>query len=59
MLLGGFFFFFLPRVCGILALRPGMEPTLPILEGEVLTTGPPGKLVLALNEIRTTEQDTR
>ena len=26
-----------------LALRPGIEPTPPTLEGEVLTTGPPGK----------------
>ena len=49
----------MPRVCGILALQPGIEPTLPTLEGEVLTTGPPGKLVLALNEIRTTEPGMR
>ena len=27
----------------ILAPQPGIEPTLPALEGEVLTTGPPGK----------------
>ena len=27
----------------ILAPRPGIEPTPPSLEGEVLTTGPPGK----------------
>ena len=31
------------EVCGILAPRPGIEPTPPPLEGEVLTTGPPGK----------------
>ena len=28
---------------GILAPRPGIEPAPPALEGEVLTTGPPGK----------------
>ena len=28
---------------GILTPRPGIEPTPPALEGEVLTTGPPGK----------------
>ena len=31
------------QACGILAPRPGMEPALPALEGEVLTTGRPGK----------------
>ena len=29
--------------CGILVLRPGIEPTSPVLEGGFLTTGPPGK----------------
>ena len=29
--------------CGILALQPGMEPALPALEDEILTSGPPGK----------------
>ena len=34
-----FVFFFLVReACGILALPPGIEPTPPALEGEVLTT---------------------
>ena len=28
---------------GILAYQPGIEPAAPTLEGEVLTTGPPGK----------------
>ena len=28
---------------GVLAPQPGMEPAPPALEGEVLTTGPPGK----------------
>ena len=39
-----FMFWFLSHeACGIPAPRPGMEPTPPALEGEVLTTGPPGK----------------
>ena len=37
------FGFFGHKACGILAPRPGIEPTCPALEGEVLTTGPPGK----------------
>ena len=32
-----------PAVCGILVPWPGIEPTLPALEGRVLTTRPPGK----------------
>ena len=31
------------EACGILVPRPGVEPTLPALEGKVLTIGPPGK----------------
>ena len=31
------------EACGILARRPGLELTRPALEGEVPTTGPPGK----------------
>ena len=31
------------EACGILAPWPGIKLTLPALEGEVLTTGPPGK----------------
>ena len=34
--------FFGLEVCVTLAPWPGIEPTLSILEGEVLTTGPPG-----------------
>ena len=30
------------EVCGVLAPQPGIEPTYPALECEVLTTGPPG-----------------
>ena len=37
------FWIFGCEACGILAPQPGIEPTLPALEGEVLTTGPPGK----------------
>ena len=35
------FWFFGREACGILAPRPGIKPTPPALEGEVLTTGPP------------------
>ena len=31
------------QACGILASQPGTEPTPRALEGQVLTTGPPGK----------------
>ena len=37
------FWFFGPEACGILAPRPGIKPAPPALEGEVLTTGLPGK----------------
>ena len=37
------FWFFGPEARGILAPLPGIEPTPPALEGEVLTTGQPGK----------------
>ena len=35
--------FLAKEVCGILAPWPGFEPAPLALEGEVLTTGPPGK----------------
>ena len=35
--------FFGFQACGILASRPEIKPTPPMLEGGVLTTGPPGK----------------
>ena len=35
--------FFGREACGILAPQPGIEPAPPSLEGEVLTTRPPGK----------------
>ena len=37
------FCFFGHEACGILAPWPVIEPAPPALEGEVLTTGPPGK----------------
>ena len=37
------FCFFGHEACGILDLQPGIEPAFPALEGEVLTTGLPGK----------------
>ena len=41
------FCLFGPKACGILAPWPGIEPTPPALEGEVLTTGPPGKPLIS------------
>ena len=35
--------FFGREACGILAPRPGIEPALPAVEGEVPATGPPGR----------------
>ena len=35
--------FFGRDACGILVPRPGIKPAPPALEGEVLTTEPPGK----------------
>jgi len=35
--------FFDCKACEILPPWPGIEPTPPVLEGEVLTTGPPGE----------------
>ena len=32
-----------PKACGILVSQPGIKPTSLELEGEFLTTGPPGK----------------
>ena len=37
------FNFFGREACGILGPRLGIKPAHPALEGEVLTTGPPGK----------------
>ena len=37
------FCFFGHKACGISAPGPGIEQAPPALEGEVLTTGPPGK----------------
>ena len=46
LLLFLYFGFFGREACGILAPQPGIEPAPPALEGEVLTTGPPGKSLL-------------
>ena len=43
------FRFFDREACGILAPQPGIEPAPPALEGEVSTTGPPGKSPLYAN----------
>ena len=37
------FWFFGLEACGILPPWPGIKPTPPEMEGEVLTTEPPGK----------------
>ena len=39
-------------VCGILAPWPGIEPAPPAVEGEVLTTGLPGKSIKGRKEAR-------
>ena len=41
------FWIFGHEACGILVSWPGIEPTPPASEGEVLTTGPPGKSLQA------------
>ena len=40
------FWFVGPEACGILSTPPGIEPAPHALEGEVLTTGPPGKSLI-------------
>ena len=52
------FWFFGPKACGILAPQPGMEPTPPALEGEVLTTGPPGKSQWLLFNLEVSRRQT-
>ena len=37
------FWFFGHKPCGILAPQPGIEPSPPALEGDVLPPGPPGE----------------
>ena len=44
------FWFFGRETCEILAPWPGIKPSPPALEGEVLTTGPPGKSPLFLKK---------
>ena len=43
------FWVFGPKACVILAPQPGIEPTPPVLEGKVLTTGPPEKSLKLLS----------
>ena len=42
------FCFFDLEACGILASWPGIDPAPPALEGEVLTTGLPGKFSICV-----------
>ena len=49
-----FFWFCGHKACGILTSRPAIKPSPPTLEGEVVTTGPPGKSQ-PLNFILSTE----
>ena len=49
------FWFFGREAYGILAPQPGIEPTPPALEGEVLTTGPPEKSPRLYLKARKTE----
>ena len=44
------------EACGILASQPGMEPTLPALEGRLLTTGLPGKSQPSYSYLRICEE---
>ena len=43
------FWFFGREGCGILAPKPGIEPSLPTLEGKVSTTGPNEKSLQPLD----------
>ena len=43
------FYFLGHEACGLLAPPPGIEPAPSALEGEVLTTGPAGKSLFAIN----------
>ena len=43
ILLPLYVFVFDRETCGVLVLRPGIEPEPPALEGQVLTTGPSEK----------------
>ena len=44
------------KTCGILAPKPGTEPTASALEGEVLTTGLPGKSLINSSEAKGTRE---
>ena len=58
------FWFFGLEAHGILASQPGIKPTTPALEGEVLTTGPPresleGLFVVAVQDLSRTRDSSR
>ena len=42
------FWFFGHEACGILVPQPRIQPAPPVLEGEVLATGPPVRVCLLL-----------
>lgn len=44
------FWFFGQEACTVLAPRPGIEPTRPTVEGEILSTGPPRKSLTGVLE---------
>ena len=41
------------KACGIVAPQPGIELASPALEGDVLTTGPPGKSLMGFYFVAT------
>ena len=45
------FWLFGQKACGILGPQPEIKPAPPALEGEVLTTGPPGKFPFLLYNV--------
>ena len=46
LLLGLLFYVFGPKAYGMLVPCPGIKPISPALEGEVLTSAPPGKSLM-------------
>ena len=52
--------YFGQKAHGILAPQPGIEPTVPALEDEVLNTGPPGKsLKMLLKDVESLAEQRR
>ena len=52
------FWIFGVEACGILAPRPGIEPAPPALEGDILSTGPPGKSLFLFSSLFCSFQDS-